>query len=464
MLWSVPAAAADLPDAPLRATAGAGAMLTVDQNERGAPLVERTLLHYAKVSSVLEADAIVGAALGPARLGVVVPLDLDPTGALALGDAGLDARLVLTDPLRRPLGLGLGARLSLPATEVTAVVDAAPGPARLAVNVGARTDGRAVARLGVGYALDDDAGLTFESAWTVRPTPSAQGSTPLRTGAPVGEALLGAWSAATPAAAVRIAGGAGLTSGTADLRVLVGLDLRPVPSPRAPVAIVAPPPPPDADGDGILDADDLCPARAEDRDRVRDDDGCPEPEVPVRVHLVDRDGAPAALASAEVDGRGSGPGADLYLELLPGPHAITAAGQGYDPVHQDLVVGDAGLQVDVVLPPERIQLDRTVHFGTDSASIPLDARRALDDIAAILRDHPEIEVLRIEGHSDPRGDALQNLHLSERRAAVVAAYLAAQGVDPARLVTQGYGESRLADPRPTPEGWAANRRVELIVP
>ncbi len=36
------------------------------------------------------------------------------------------------------------------------------------------------------------------------------------------------------------------------------------------------PPPPDGDGDGVIDADDKCPAEAEDKDGFEDADGCPD--------------------------------------------------------------------------------------------------------------------------------------------------------------------------------------------
>ena len=74
----------------------------------------------------------------------------------------------------------------------------------------------------------------------------------------------------------------------------------------------------DSDGDGILDADDACPADAEDKDGVRDEDGCPEedvdsdnipdevdrcPEQPETENFYeDDDGCPDEAADADGDG------------------------------------------------------------------------------------------------------------------------------------------------------------------
>ena len=73
---------------------------------------------------------------------------------------------------------------------------------------------------------------------------------------------------------------------------------------------------------------------------------------------------------------------------------------------------------------------------------------------------PELRAMRfrIEGHTDESGGRGVNVPLSMRRAARVAAFLKAQGVDPARLETRGLGSSvplpGLAATNP------ANRRVE----
>jgi outer membrane protein OmpA-like peptidoglycan-associated protein len=70
----------------------------------------------------------------------------------------------------------------------------------------------------------------------------------------------------------------------------------------------------------------------------------------------------------------------------------------------------------------------------------------------------------IEGHTDNRGDPARNWQLSLDRANAVAQYLAAQfGLDPRRIVIQGYGFSRPRFENDTEEHMLLNRRVEVVV-
>jgi outer membrane protein OmpA-like peptidoglycan-associated protein len=77
----------------------------------------------------------------------------------------------------------------------------------------------------------------------------------------------------------------------------------------------------------------------------------------------------------------------------------------------------------------------------------------------ILRRNPD-EVFLIEGHTDAVGSDVDNLSLSDRRAASVAEVLSETfGVPPENLVTQGYGEQYLKIPTQGPE--PLNRRVDV---
>ncbi len=111
---------------------------------------------------------------------------------------------------------------------------------------------------------------------------------------------------------------------------------------------------------------------------------------------------------------------------------------------------------------ERIVL-QSVHFEFDKSRLTPLGRRVLDEAAQKLRDSPELSV-EIEGHTDSIGTDLYNLGLGKRRAEVVKGYLVLRHqVDPKRMTTLSYGESRpIADNR-TREGRALNRRVEFKV-
>ena len=87
----------------------------------------------------------------------------------------------------------------------------------------------------------------------------------------------------------------------------------------------------------------------------------------------------------------------------------------------------------------------------------------LDNVAKVLSAHPEIANVRVEGHTDNRGGEAHNQELSQRRANAVVKYLAKKGVDKARLVPLGFGQSKPIADNATTEGRATNRRVEFVI-
>ena len=56
-----------------------------------------------------------------------------------------------------------------------------------------------------------------------------------------------------------------------------------------------------------------------------------------------------------------------------------------------------------------------------------------------------------------------NLVLSTRRAAAVANFLVAQGINPDIVSAKGFGETHPKTTNDTPEGRAANRRIVITV-
>lgn len=94
-----------------------------------------------------------------------------------------------------------------------------------------------------------------------------------------------------------------------------------------------------------------------------------------------------------------------------------------------------------------------VHFHTDSAEFRTESEPVFREALAFLGEHPK-ERLVIEGHTDSVGSDEHNVGLSKRRAESVKKRLTDGGVDPARLFTEGYGESKpvgdknTAGPRP----------------
>jgi outer membrane protein OmpA-like peptidoglycan-associated protein len=112
---------------------------------------------------------------------------------------------------------------------------------------------------------------------------------------------------------------------------------------------------------------------------------------------------------------------------------------------------------------DRIDLSDKIYFDFDSAEILSESFGLLDAVARELTAHPEILLVRIEGHTDSRGDADYNQKLSESRAGAVKAYLVKAGVAADRLTSVGFGETKPVDPAENDEAWDKNRRVEFLI-
>lgn len=103
-------------------------------------------------------------------------------------------------------------------------------------------------------------------------------------------------------------------------------------------------------------------------------------------------------------------------------------------------------------------------FETGSFALDDVDRAALDEVATVMLDNPEL-VLLITGHTDATGEDDNNKFLSRDRADASRQYLQSLGVDAERMSTSGYGPAEpLVDPEVTEEDKAANRRVSVGVP
>jgi OmpA-OmpF porin, OOP family len=111
---------------------------------------------------------------------------------------------------------------------------------------------------------------------------------------------------------------------------------------------------------------------------------------------------------------------------------------------------------------DRLLASGRIEFETGSERLRPEATPLLDAIVEQLASAPELEV-EVEGHTDSRGDARDNRRLSLRRAEAVKAYLAAQGIDAARVHTVGSGSTRPILRANTPEAYQLNRRIEFRV-
>jgi OOP family OmpA-OmpF porin len=111
---------------------------------------------------------------------------------------------------------------------------------------------------------------------------------------------------------------------------------------------------------------------------------------------------------------------------------------------------------------EKVSFAAEALFDFDKAVIKPEGKVALDEMMAKL-EGMDTEVMIAVGHTDAVGTDAYNNKLSLRRADAVKAYLVSKGLDPARLYTEGKGESQPVAPNTAAEGRAKNRRVTIEV-
>ena len=106
--------------------------------------------------------------------------------------------------------------------------------------------------------------------------------------------------------------------------------------------------------------------------------------------------------------------------------------------------------------------DKGLRFPSGSATLPDDALPVLDEVAAVLKQRPQLSAT-IQGHTDSSGNAELNQRLSAQRASAVRDALVERGVDGARMTTEGVGSADPIADNATAAGRERNRRVELYL-
>jgi OOP family OmpA-OmpF porin len=207
--------------------------------------------------------------------------------------------------------------------------------------------------------------------------------------------------------------------GTPSLRALVGVKFAPTSH--------------DRDGDRVSDSEDQCPDDPEDRDGVDDADGCPDEDAD-----FDRDGV-----------------SDLDDDCPDAKETIN----GIDDEDGCPDSGDRR----VIYEEGHFTVMDAIRFEHGSAEITQDSHPLLDQIALTLKANPEIERMRVEGHTDDTGPRDVNMQLSEARAHSVRRYLIARGVSPNRLNVRSYGPDRPVEEGKDADARARNRRVEFVL-
>jgi outer membrane protein OmpA-like peptidoglycan-associated protein len=224
-----------------------------------------------------------------------------------------------------------------------------------------------------------------------------------------------------------------------------------------------PPPPSDRDTDAIVDADDACP----DQPGIKTDDpktnGCPPPPPDRdKDSIADADDACPDQPGVKTD--------DPKTNGCPPPPADTDKDGIVDP--EDACPADPGPRdpdpkkngcPKAVIVKGQIKIFEQIKFRFNSAELDPASDPILGAVLKILKEHDDVQKLRIEGHTDNKGNDAYNKKLSDGRARAVLKWLVAHGVAAARLTSEGFGAAQPLESNATEEGRRSNRRGEFHI-
>jgi outer membrane protein OmpA-like peptidoglycan-associated protein len=219
--------------------------------------------------------------------------------------------------------------------------------------------------------------------------------------------------------------------------------------------------PQDSDRDGVQDATDACPQEAGVHTNDPKTSGCPERDRDSDGVLDNVDACPDKGGPQTSDPKTNGCPTDTDRDkdgILNDADACPDEPGKPDPDPKKNGCPKAFLQGGA------IKITDQVKFKTASAEIiGKDSDDVLNAVLGVLKAHPEVKALRVEGHTDNRGEAAKNKTLSQARAESVAKWLENHGIEKQRLSAAGLGAEKPIDSNDTEAGRTNNRRVEFHV-
>lgn len=110
-------------------------------------------------------------------------------------------------------------------------------------------------------------------------------------------------------------------------------------------------------------------------------------------------------------------------------------------IHTSTAEKDTTYFVDFELTPfNKPVILENIFYDFDKATLRPESKKGLDELIAILNEHPTIAI-ELSSHTDRKGSDEYNNQLSLRRAQSVVQYLISQGIDKQRLTAAGYGKT-----------------------
>ncbi len=107
-------------------------------------------------------------------------------------------------------------------------------------------------------------------------------------------------------------------------------------------------------------------------------------------------------------------------------------------LERDIVTGGFGDDLAKLL-----QLS-TIYFDLNKYNIRSDAEIEIQKVIVAMEKYPSLKI-KVNSHTDSRGNDAYNLWLSQKRAESTVAYMISKGIAKERLQGEGYGETRLVN-------------------
>ena len=104
----------------------------------------------------------------------------------------------------------------------------------------------------------------------------------------------------------------------------------------------------------------------------------------------------------------------------------------------------------------------TIYFEARETKFKIDSEAQIKNLAQILNSFPKVKI-KIGCYTDNLGDKQSNLMLSEARAQFLRSALIELGVQPNRLIAEGFGEEFSISSNDTEAGRAENRRIAIKI-
>jgi outer membrane protein OmpA-like peptidoglycan-associated protein len=108
-----------------------------------------------------------------------------------------------------------------------------------------------------------------------------------------------------------------------------------------------------------------------------------------------------------------------------------------------------------------LNLDNLI-FQLGKAKIEPASFEELDQVVKMLQAYPKM-IIQLEGHTDTKGDAKQNMRLSQDRVEAVKEYLISKGIAKNKVKTKAFGGTQPLSRADTEEAHTMNRRVQVRI-